>query len=86
MVQYILIDDKNIFNLGFGDKDPETCEVSDLIVSDNGDSQKVLATIVETLFVFIENHPDAVIYTSGSSGTRLYQMRINRYLMKYRDS
>ncbi len=46
IVQYSETNLKDFYNLGFGDKDLLTGEVDDKIISDNGDSQKVLATVV----------------------------------------
>ncbi|MFY7789008.1 MAG: DUF6934 family protein [Thermoflexibacteraceae bacterium] len=37
-------------NLGFGDKHPITGEIDDLAVTDNGDSEKVLATVAATVY------------------------------------
>jgi len=72
----------NIFNLAFGDKDPATNELDDTSISNNGDKDKILATIVATVYVFTENYPTAWIYATGStkSRTRLYRMGITKYL------
>ncbi len=71
-----------LFNLAFGDKDPQTGEVNDLSVSDNGDTEKVLATVVSAVYAFSDLFPDAYIYASGSTRarTRLYRMGITKYL------
>lgn len=45
--------DKTIYNLAFGDID-EKGELDDLSVSDNQDMEKVLATVIQTIFVFLE--------------------------------
>ena len=42
--------DSGLFNLAFGDKDPLTGEMDDLSISDNGDVQKVLATVVAAVY------------------------------------
>jgi hypothetical protein len=39
----------NFFNLGFGDKNKLTGEIDDEAVTNNGDSEKVLATVASTL-------------------------------------
>ncbi len=46
-------------NLGFGDKDLQTGEVDDTVISDNGDSQKVLATVAATVYAFTDKYPEA---------------------------
>ena len=72
---------EGIFNLGFGDKDVKTDEVDDLKVSNNGDSEKVLATVVSAVYAFTDVYPEVWVYASGStaSRTRLYRMGINKY-------
>ena len=72
---------ENLFNLGFGDFDPVTEQVSDTIVSNNGDMVKVLATIVSILRVFLSENPDVSVIIDGStpSRIRLYRIIINNY-------
>lgn len=82
IVQYTPTNYKGLYNLGFGDKNIETGEIDDSIISNNGDSEKVLATVVATLYAFIDKHNQAMIYATGSSKsrTRLYRMGIAKYL------
>ena len=72
---------KDIYNLGFGDKDSITGDLDDRKISNNGDSQKVLATVVSTLYAFTEKYPDFKVAATGStrSRTRLYRMGITKY-------
>lgn len=72
----------NFFNLGFGDKDELTGLPDDKVVTDNGDSFKVMATVASTLFSFTEEFPGAMIFASGStkSRTRLYRIGISNNL------
>ncbi len=72
----------NLYNLGFGDKDIETGEISDIIVSNNGDSRKVLATVAASVYAFTGKYPNALIYATGStkSRTRLYRIGITNNL------
>jgi len=69
------------YNLAFGDKNIETGEIDDKVISNNGDSEQVLATIVSAVYAFTELHNDAWVYATGStkSRTRLYRMGITRY-------
>ena len=71
----------NLYNLAFGDRDPLTGGVNDMAVSNNGDIDKVLATVVAALYVFFERYPDAFVYATGSTAarTRLYRMGITRF-------
>ncbi|MBX7094541.1 MAG: hypothetical protein K1X56_07475 [Flavobacteriales bacterium] len=78
VVQYSPTGILNTYNLAFGDKAPETGEISDSVVTDNGDSQKVLATVAETTLMFLKKHPKAQVFAIGlsASRTRLYQRGI----------
>lgn len=78
VVRYVEINLHGFYNLGFGDKDEMTGFVSDLTVTNNNDSQKVLATVAATLYAFTEAYPDATVIATGSTEarTRLYRMGI----------
>ncbi len=82
LVAFTETEQAGLFNLGFGDYDPMTGEVNDLAVTDNGDSQKVLATIVQIVYAFTELIPEAVVVAFGSTPARmrLYQMGISSQL------
>lgn len=82
MVQYTPTNYRDLYNLGFGDKNIENGEIDDTVISNNGDSEKVLATVVATLYAFIDKHKDAMVYATGSTKarTRLYRMGISKYL------
>jgi hypothetical protein len=73
---------KNLYNLAFGDKNSLTGEIDDKVISNNGDSEKVLATIVATIYAFTDKYPYAFVYATGStkSRTRLYRIGISRFL------
>ena len=75
---------KNLYNLAFGDKDLNTGEIDDLVITDNKDSQKVLATVASTVYAFTNKYPRAFIGATGSTKarTRLYQMGISNNLEK----
>lgn len=82
IVQYTEMSVKGYYNLGFGDLDIETREVNDEVITNNGDGQKVLATVVSTLYAFTGKNPNAYVYATGSSEsrTRLYRMGISNNL------
>ena len=82
LIEFQETHDPGLFNLAFGDKHPATGEIDDLAVSDNGDTEKVLATVVSAVYAFCDQFPDAYIYASGSTKarTRLYRMGIVKYL------
>jgi hypothetical protein len=82
IIQYTEMSVKGYYNLGFGDLDIETKEVNDEIVTNNGDGQKVLATVVSTVYAFTGKNPEAYVYATGSNDarTRLYRMGITNNL------
>ncbi len=76
LVVYSQMLEKDVYNLAFGDYDESTDSIDDTVITNNNGSQKVLATVASTLYVFMAKHPDAWIYATGSSyvRTRLYRM------------
>lgn len=82
LVKYSDTNLKDLYNLAFGDKDIKTGIIDDSIISNNVDSEKVLATVVATIYAFTDRYPDAWIYATGStkSRTRLYRIGISKYM------
>jgi len=82
LVRYQATNLKDVYNLAFGDKDLSTGDIDDTVISNNGDSEKVLATVVATAYAFTDKYPDIWIYATGStkSRTRLYRMGIAKFL------
>lgn len=72
---------KGVYNLAFGDKDSETGEIDDEVISNNGDGEKVLATISASVYAFTDKYPTAWVYATGSTKarTRLYRMGVSRF-------
>lgn len=72
----------NFYNLGFGDKDEKTGQIDDEVITNNGDSLKVLTTVAATIYTFTDKYPDAMIFVTGSTKgrTRLYRMGITNNL------
>jgi len=87
LVQYQSTNLKDIYNLAFGDKDQTTGNIDDTVISNNGDSEKVLATVVATVYAFTDKYPDLWIYVTGStkSRTRLYRMGIAKFHSEVND-
>ena len=77
----------NLYNLAFGDRDPLTGGLNDMAVSNNGDTDKVLATVVAALYAFCKYYPEAFVYATGSTAarTRLYRMGITRFYDEVRN-
>lgn len=81
LIQFSTTNYRDVFNLAFGDKNPETGNLDDMVISNNGDSEKVLATVVRCVYAFTHKNPESWIYASGStkSRTRLYRMGIAKF-------
>jgi hypothetical protein len=81
-IRYTQMGQPNFYNLGFGDYNKELELIDDLAVTDNGDSEKVLATVASSLYDFTEKHPNVWIFFQGSSEsrTRLYKIGISKFL------
>ncbi len=82
VVQFRETNISGIFNLGFGDLDQTTNDIDDTVISNNGDSEKVLATVVATVYAFTDRMPEAFVFAAGSSRsrTRLYRIGISNNL------
>src|SRR5438105_2463318 len=57
----------DIYNLAFGDYDEKEGRIDDLVVSNNKDSEKILATIANAVVTFTDRHPDAIVFARGST-------------------
>ncbi len=74
----------DVYNLAFGDFNPQTRGIDDLATSDNGDTEKVLATVAGAVYTFFDKYPDVFVYATGSTKarTRLYRMGMTRFYDK----
>lgn len=81
VIQFVPLAGESVFNLGFGDKSLKTGDFDDLSVTNNNDTEKVLATVVTVVYAFSGRFPRAWIYATGSTParTRLYRMGITKY-------
>ena len=88
LVQFSETNLEGFYNLAFGDKNSVTGELDDLAISDNGDMEKIFATIVAAVLAFTERNPGALVYATGStpSRTRAYRMAISKYYTEITDS
>jgi len=82
LVRYQPTNLKDVYNIAFGDKDAKTGDIDDTVISNNSDSEKVLATVAATIYAFTDKYPDIWIYATGSTKarTRLYRMGISKFL------
>ena len=81
LIEFQATTDPGVFNLAFGDKDPLTGDINDLAGTNNGDTDKVLATVIAALYVFFDNYPAVYVYATGSTKarTRLYRIGITKF-------
>lgn len=82
-IKYTQTLNENVYNLGFGDivfSDETTVEIDDTTLSNNGDADKVIATVVYTIYVFTQHYPEAYILFGSSNPViaRLHRMIISR--------
>lgn len=69
-----IIGGRYVYNLGFGDYNEDTGEISDDISSNNGDVYIVFNTVLNTVPLFFTRFPDAVIMVGGSDSHSDYAM------------
>lgn len=81
VIFYDKTDIPDFYNLSLGDT-LSNGKVSFTNVSNNSDRDKIIATVIQTLFLFFDVHPDAYVLFSGNTPerTRLYQIIIAREL------
>jgi intein/homing endonuclease len=74
----------DFYNLFLGDWLEAEDRVSDTSISDNKDTEKILATVASIVVHFTASNPQAVIFAQGStpSRTRLYQMGITAHKLE----
>jgi hypothetical protein len=77
-VQILPMPIPNVYNLSFGDI-KENGELDDLTISNNGDRNKILATIVKVVVEYSYKFPNRYIFFQGSTEqrTRLYRIAVS---------
>lgn len=82
IVEYSTTSINEVYNLAFGDYDESIDGIDDKSITNNGDSQKVLATVASTVYAFTGKYPNAWVHVTGSTTvrTRLYRMGITNNL------
>ncbi|MFM9837595.1 MAG: DUF6934 family protein [Cyclobacteriaceae bacterium] len=71
-----------VYNLGFGDFDEEKDGIDDLVISNNKDSQKILATVAAAVVSFTDLYPEVQVFATGSTParTRFYVLGVSKNL------
>jgi hypothetical protein len=82
LVKYTKDEDTGLYNLAFGNKIGRSNKIDDKIISDNGDREKILATVAATVYQFTAKYPEAIIFATGSNlaRTRLYRISLSNIL------
>ncbi len=70
-----------VFNLAFGDQIAGSNDIDDLVISNNNDLPRIIATVILTIEIFFHQMPDRVVYFEGSTRQRtvLYHRIISNY-------
>jgi len=68
----------NVYNLSFGDIIDDE-DIDDYKISDNGDRNKILATVLKVVKAYTMKYPERWLYFTGSTEqrTRLYRMAVS---------
>ncbi len=82
IVIFTLMNEPSVYNLALGDFDPETNHIDFENVTNNSDRDKVLASVVDTVYAFFAHNPNVVLHFKGSdkTRTRLYQIAIANFI------
>lgn len=82
-VAFTKTEDDRVYNLALGDVDEDN-EINDLAITDNGDRNKVIATVVSIVEAYTRRFPERWIIFTGSTEerTRLYRMAISLHLVE----
>lgn len=77
VIQFTQTLNKNIYNLAFGNLKSDYT-VDDETTNDNGDRNKILATVAGAVYEFSSQYPDKFIFFCGTTPqrTRLYRMAL----------
>ncbi len=77
IVHFLNVNDKNdYFQFGFADYDEQTGLIDDKVISNNGDTALILATLGTIIESFTTKFPDAWIYAKGNTAVRTRFYRI----------
>lgn len=83
-IQFTPTEEDGIFNLAFGllDKDGK---MNDTIINNNGDRNKIIATVIAAINEFTYHYPDKIVYFSGHTKgrNRLYRGALSIYLEQW---
>ncbi len=70
IVRFVRVRELDYFQFGFGDLDEKTGKIDDIIVSNNGDTALILATLGKIIEQFTAQFPTSWIHAKGNTATR----------------
>jgi hypothetical protein len=82
VIVFKMLQSEDIYNLAFGDlvynETQKKYFIDDSVITNNGDRNKILATVSQSVFIFTEKYPDRMVFFKGSTAgrTRLYRRAI----------
>jgi hypothetical protein len=82
VVRFVLMRNcpSSTYNLVLGDWNEVKNKIDDKVITNNGDTEKVLATVAMIVFVFTDILRNATVHVKGiDARARLYQISINKY-------
>lgn len=85
VIQYSFVhvlNGRSVLNLGFGDYDIQTDNVTDDIATNNGDVYKVLNTVLSTVPIFFNYFEDEMLMVQGSDGRPEFVESCKRFCKK----
>jgi len=77
-----LDENPDVYNLALGDEQEDTGELDVWVITNNGDRDKVLATVAKAVVEFSNHYGNHYIFIKGSNSvrTRLYQIGISIFM------
>lgn len=75
-------EDRNVYNLGFGDYDRSGDRIQDKIHTNNGDAYKVFNSVISTTPMFFEKFSDDILMVLGSDGGSEFAENCKRTCIK----
>ncbi len=69
------LNDRKVYNLGFGDYDIFNDKIDDKVNTDNGDRYQVFNTVLSTIPIFFQSFGDVVIWIEGSDSSDEFEAK-----------
>jgi len=80
---FLLEDYGRVYNCAFGDWDEDRQTLDDRTITNNGDRDRVLSTVVDSIYIYADHYPERIIHIKGSDEVRTYLY--GRIISMFRD-